>query len=265
MQLAAVQVCPFAGISVCATRISLQTEQCLPSVLPGSVQVGSTAASITSVWPLAAISSVSTASQPSRWQLRVFSPFSVQVASVVTVQALQSWPSASPSVAPQTEQVLGSVQLAAVQVCPLAGTSVCATRTSLQTEQCLPSVLPGSVQVGSTAASITSVCPLAAISSVSTASQPSRWQLRVFSPFSVQVASVVTVQALQSWPSASPSVAPQTEQVLGSVQLAAVQVCPLAGTSVCATRTSLQTEQCLPSVLPGTVQVGSTAASVTSV
>ena len=157
MQLAAVHVCPLAGISVCAMRISLQTEQCLPSVLPGSVQVGSTAASVTSVWPFAGISIVSDASQPSRWQVRVFSPFAVQVASVVTVQSLQSWPSGFPSVALQTEQVFGAVQLAAVQVCPFAGISVCATRISLQTEQCLPSVLPGSVQVGSTAASTTSM------------------------------------------------------------------------------------------------------------
>ena len=40
-----------------ATRTSLQTEQCLPAVLPGLVQVASTAGSVTSVWPLAGITS----------------------------------------------------------------------------------------------------------------------------------------------------------------------------------------------------------------
>ena len=45
---------PKAGISVCATIVSLQTEQCLPAVLPAAVQVAAMASSVTSVWPLAA-------------------------------------------------------------------------------------------------------------------------------------------------------------------------------------------------------------------
>ena len=47
------------------------------------------------------------------------------------------------------------------QLCPLAGTIVCFTNTLLHTEQCFPSVSPVLVQVGSTAASMTSVCPVA--------------------------------------------------------------------------------------------------------
>ena len=43
-----------------------------------------------------------------------------------------------------------------------------ATRTSLHTEQCFPSVNPASVHVAATAASTTSVCPNAAVPSLVT-------------------------------------------------------------------------------------------------
>ena len=53
----------------------------------------------------------------------------------------------------------------------------------------MPSVLPGSVQVGSTAGSMTSVCPVAEISSVLVVWQTV--QVKVFTPLSLQVGSVV--------------------------------------------------------------------------
>ena len=169
-------VCPFAGISVCATRTSLQTEQCLPSVLPGSVQVAATAGSTTSVCPFAGISSM-----PERIAshfehlVPALCPGLVQVAgcSAISTGVCPVASSASVLVSLQTVQVYvltpAFSQVAAVvilpssQRCPVAGTSVCSTSTSLQTAQCLPSVSPVFVQVAATAGSTTSVCPFAGI------------------------------------------------------------------------------------------------------
>ena len=189
----------------------MQTEQCLPSVSPVFVQVGSTAWSMTSVCPFAGTSSVLVVLQTV--QVKVFTPLSLQVGAVVITPSFQ--------------------------LCPFAGISCCATMTALQTEQCLPSVLPGVVQVGSTAGSMTSVCPFAGISCCAT------------------MTSLQTEQCL-------PSVLPGVVQVAATAS-SITSVCPLAGISSCATSTSLQTEQCLPSVLPGVVQVASTASSITSV
>ena len=44
-------------------------------------------------------------------------PDSVQVGSLVVLQLSTLWPSARPSVAPQLEQVFGSVQVASIQLC----------------------------------------------------------------------------------------------------------------------------------------------------
>ena len=57
-------------------------------------------------------------------------------------------------VEPATVHVASTV-VVVVLICPVAGTSSCATRTSLHTEQCLPSVRPGAVHVGATAVSTT--------------------------------------------------------------------------------------------------------------
>ena len=58
--------------------------------------------------------------------------------------------------------VKGAVRLNTLRgdacVCATLSSVVCATSTSLQTEQCLPSVLPVVLQVGATAASTTSTC-----------------------------------------------------------------------------------------------------------
>ena len=50
---------------------------------------------------------------------------------------------------------VGSVPSSMTSLCPLAGISFCAVSTSLQAEQCLPSVRPAFVQVGSTRSSMT--------------------------------------------------------------------------------------------------------------
>ena len=52
---------------------------------------------------------------------------------------------------------VGATAGSSTSVWPSASTISCATRTSLHTEQCLPSVSPVSVQVGAFASSITSV------------------------------------------------------------------------------------------------------------
>ena len=135
-------VCPLAGISFCAVRTSLQTEQCFPSVRPGLVQVGFTPSLITSVCPLAGISFCATST------------------SLQTEQCF-------PSVRPGLVQV-GSVPSSMTSLCPLAGISFCAVSTSSQTEQCVPSVRPVLVQVGSTRWSVTSVCPSAGTASALT-------------------------------------------------------------------------------------------------
>ena len=54
--------------------------------------------------------------QPTRAQVLVSTPALVSVAGVVTVQRPQLRPRAVPSVVRQTERVLGSVQVAAVQL-----------------------------------------------------------------------------------------------------------------------------------------------------
>ena len=204
-------LCPNAGTSVCATSTSLQTEQCFPSVFPFSVHVGSTASSITSVCPVAGTTSFFVAPQFSRVQVYVFSPAVVQVGAVVS----------SPS----------------FHACPNAGTSVCATSTSLQTEQCFPSVFPFSVHVGSTASSITSVWPVAAIPSVLVI-----WhivQVKVLSPFSVQVAPVVISPSSQLWSIfgisfCSSMIYPHWEHFFPAVNPVSVQVACLLAISVAA-------------------------------
>ena len=74
---------PVGGISFCATRIALHTEQCLPSVLPGVVSVGATAGSMTSLCPAtgSTFCSTSTALQSPQW-LPSVNPVSVQVGSL---------------------------------------------------------------------------------------------------------------------------------------------------------------------------------------
>ena len=62
----------------------------------------------------------------------------------------------------------------------------------------MPSVLPGSVQVGSTAGSMTSVCPVAETSSVLVVWQTV--QVKVFTPLSLQVGSVVISPLFQLCP-----------------------------------------------------------------
>ena len=73
---------PVAGISSCALITALHTAQWLPAVFPAVVQVAATAASSTSVWPVAGMVSVSTSSQ--RMHFRSLVPGSVQVAFLVT-------------------------------------------------------------------------------------------------------------------------------------------------------------------------------------
>ena len=64
---------------------------------------------------------------------------------------------------PSSVQLGASVSVPASQLWPNAGMSSCAISTWPQTEQYFPSVFPGSVQVGATAALAVSVCPLAGI------------------------------------------------------------------------------------------------------
>ena len=65
----------------------LQILQWLPSVFPAVSQVAATAASFTSLWPVAAIVSVLVFWQ--RLQVYVFVPVSVQVAAFVTFPSSQ--------------------------------------------------------------------------------------------------------------------------------------------------------------------------------
>ena len=118
------------------------------------------------------------------------------------------------------------------------GTSACATRMVLHTEQCFPSVRPVAVQVGATALSITSLCPSASITSCSTSTLP---------------------QTLQCFPCVSP-----VSVQVGATALSITSVCPSASTASCSTSTSPQTSQCFPCVSPVSVQVGATALSITS-
>ena len=121
--------------------------------------------------------------------------------------------------------------------CPVALISVRPERTSPQTLHFVPAARPGCVQVGSTFATATAVCPVALTVSVLVAAHAV--QVYVFTPVPVQVGAMVILP---------PS-----------------HLCPLAGTISCSTSTALQTEQCFPSVSPVLVHVGATALSTTSV
>ena len=78
-------------------------------------------------------------SSPHFVQVRCFSPAFVTVASRTTCHSLHE--------------------------CPVAGIVFCSTNTSSHTEQWLPSIFPGFVQVAETILSITILCPVAGISS----------------------------------------------------------------------------------------------------
>ena len=79
-------LCSSVSITCCATVIVSQTEQCLPSVKPVSVHVGSTAASITSVWSLTGITSCATIISPHLLHFEPsVRPVEVQVASMPSI------------------------------------------------------------------------------------------------------------------------------------------------------------------------------------
>ena len=163
-------------------------------------------------------------------------------------------------------------------VCPVALISVKPERTSPQTLHFVPAARPGWVQVGSTFATVTAVCPVALTVSVLVAAHAV--QVYVFTPVPVQVGAMVILPLSQLCPLAGtivcftntllhteqclPSVKPVSVQV-ASTALSTTSVCPLALTTSCSTSTALQTEQCFPSVKPVLVQVGATALSITSV
>ena len=118
-------VWPLAGTTFCAARTAPQTEQCLPSVRPVSVQVGALAASMTSVWPLAGTTFCAARTSPQ------------------TEQCL-------PSVRPVSVQV-GAFAASMTSVCGRLGTTCCASMVSPQGSHCLPSVRPVAEQVAGTA------------------------------------------------------------------------------------------------------------------
>ena len=176
---------PSAGTTSCSTNTVLQTEQCFPSVSPVLVQVGSTAASMTSVCPVALISVSPERTSPQTlhfvpaarpgWvqvgstfaTVTTVCPVALAVSVLVAAHAVQVY-----VFTPVPVQVGAMVILPLSQLCPLAGTTFCSTSTALHTEQCFPSVKPVSVHVGATAFSTTSVCPLAGTTFCSTSTSP---------------------------------------------------------------------------------------------
>ena len=123
--------CPVAGVSVCATNIVSQREQCLPSVKPLFVQVAATALSMTSICPKVGVFVCSTN---------------------IVLQREQCLPSVKPVVVQVAATALSTTSL-----CPKASVGCCLTNIVSQREQCLPSVKPVAVQVAATASSLTSI------------------------------------------------------------------------------------------------------------
>ena len=87
------------GITSCATKTALHLEQCLPSVKPVVVVVASTAGSITSSWPRAAMSVCATVTTLQREQcLPSVFPATVHVASIPSsVTKFLPWVQITPS------------------------------------------------------------------------------------------------------------------------------------------------------------------------
>ena len=127
---------------------------------------------------------------PHSWQtLYAVLPSSVRVGAFAGT-SIQLCSSLGESSNPHTVQTCALEQVASgPALCPSALTTVCATRTSPQVSQWLPSVRPVSVQVGATASSTTSVCPSALTVSWATRTSPqtSQW-LPSVRPVAVQVA-----------------------------------------------------------------------------
>ena len=198
------------------------------------MQVASTAASATSVWPVAGIASCffKISSHVLQW-LPSVSPSFVQVASTAA-STTSVWPVAGiascflrtsphalqwlPSVHPLSLQV-ASVPASTTFMWPVAGMTSCFFKISSHILQWLPSVSPSFVHVASTAASTISTSPNAGC--ILKYSRPQFLQTQRITPTLIQVVAKLTPCSSQSWPNAGISsrpdkVAPHCSQYVPS-------------------------------------------------